>query len=209
MPADIRARLAAADPARELRPIEAGDSDLLLRSIIGATTPRVVRHRTRTHTSRLLLAAALLAVLLVGAGFTAYRVAFESGTASDVRRSFATVRESVPLPPGTAWHELNIDSDGIYAGSPDRTALMMALFQAQCVWVGYWDAADRGGDVTQAGNAVHGMRELRAAMQVHHPGDSEDAGGYDASSLDAWDALVAGAAAGDPTLPRLYLMANC
>ena len=122
MPADIRSRLAAADPARELRPIEAGDSDLLLRSIIGATTPRVVRHRTRTHTARLLLAAALLAVLLVGAGFTAYRVAFESGTASDVRRSFATVRESVPLPPGTAWHELNIDSDGIYAGSPDRTA---------------------------------------------------------------------------------------
>ncbi|MFI5048881.1 MAG: hypothetical protein ACHQEA_03320 [Gaiellales bacterium] len=209
MPADIRARLAAADPARELRPIEAGDSDLLLRSIIGATTPRVVRRRTRARSSRLLLAAALLAVLLVGAGFTAYRVAFESGTAGDVRRSFATVRDTVPLPPGTTWHELNLDPDGIYAGSPDRTALVMALFQAQCAWVGYWDAADRGGDATQAGNAVHGMQELRSVMPVHHPGDSEDMGGFDDSSLDAWDALVAGAAAGDPTLPRQYLRANC
>ena len=60
-----------------------------------------------------------------------------------------------------------------------------------------------------AGDAVHGMRELRAVMPVHRPGDSEDAGGFDASSLDAWDALVAGAAAGDPTLPRQYLRANC
>ena len=142
MPADIRSRLAAADPARELRPIDAGDSELLLRSIIGATTPRVVRHRP-SRTPRLLLAAALLAVLLLGAGFTAYRVAFESGTAGDVRRSFATVRDTVPLPPGTTWQELNLDPDGVYAGSPDHTALMMALFQAQCAWVGYWDDADR------------------------------------------------------------------
>ena len=209
MPADIRSRLTAADPARELRPIDAGDSDLLLRWIIGAPTPRVVRHRTRSRAPRLLLAAALLAVVLLGAGFTAYRVAFESGTAGDVRRSFATVRDTVPLPSGTTWQELNLDPDGIYAGSPDRTALMMALFQAQCAWVGYWDDADRGGDAARAGDAVHGMRELRAVMPVHHPGDSEDVGGFDASSLDAWDALVEGAAAGDPTLPRQYLRANC
>jgi len=209
MPADIRSRLAAADPARELRPIDAGDADLLLSSIIGGTTPRVVRHRAPSRTPRLLLAAALLAVVLLGAGFTAYRVAFESGTAGDVRHSFTTVRDTVPLPPGTTWKELNLDPDGVYAGNPNRTALMMALFQAQCAWVGYWDDAHGSGDAAHAGDAVHGMRELRAVMPVHHAGESEDVGGFDASSLDAWDALMAGAATGDPTLPRQYLRANC
>jgi hypothetical protein len=53
------------------------------------------------------------------------------------------------------------------------------------------------------------MRELRGLMPVHRAGDSEGAGGFDASSLAAWDALVAHAAAGDPALARQYLRANC
>ena len=92
--------------------------------------------------------------------------------------------------------------------APDL-AKAATLFQAQCAWVGYWDDAHGSGDSARAGAAVHGMRELRAVMPVHHAGESEDVGGFDASSLDAWDALVAGAAAGDPTLPRQYLRANC
>ena len=91
MPADIHSRLAAADPARDLAPIGAAEADLLLGSIIGATAPRPIRrHRTPRRAPRLLLAAALLAVLLLGAGFTVYRAAFESGSADDVRASFAT-----------------------------------------------------------------------------------------------------------------------
>jgi hypothetical protein len=210
MPADIRSRLAAADPARDLAPIGAVESQLLLGSIIGATSPRPVRrHRAPRRTPRLLLAAALLAVLLLGAGFTVYRAAFESGSPDDVRSSFAAVRDRVPLPPGTTWSELNLDSNGIYAGDPDRTGLMMALFQAQCAWVSDWDAADRSGDGARAAAAVQGMRQIRALMPVHHAGESEDAGGFDDTSIAAWNALAAHAAAGDPELARQYLRANC
>lgn len=208
MPADLRTRLAAADPARELAPIAPAESDRLRRSIAGATTPRSAV-RTRSRTPNLLLAAALIAVSVLAAGFTVYRAAFESGSADDVRSSFATVRDTVPLPPGATWHGLNLDPDAVYAGNTDRTGLMMALDQAQCAWVGYWDDADRSGDAGAATEGVRGMRELRGLMPVHHPGDSEDAGGFDASSLDAWDALVASAAAGDSTLARQYLRANC
>jgi hypothetical protein len=210
MPADIRSRLTAVDPAHDLAPIGAAESELLLGSILGATTPRPVRRRpAQRRAPRLLLAAALLAVLLLGAGFTVYKAAFESGSAADVRASFAKVRDRVPLPPGTTWSELNLDPDGVYAGNPDRTGLMMALFQAQCAWVADWDTADRSGDGDRAAAAVHGMRELRGFMPVHRAGDSESAGGFDASSLAAWDALVAHAAAGDPALARQYLRANC
>jgi hypothetical protein len=151
----------------------------------------------------------VIAVIVLGAGFTIYRTAFESGSADDVRTSFATVRNTVPLPPGITWQQLNLDGNGVYAGNPDRTALMMALFQAQCAWAGYWDDAHTAGDAGRAAQGVQGMRELRPLMPLHRPGESEDTGGFDASSLDAWDALVASAAAGDPGPARQYLRANC
>ena len=73
------------------------------------------------------------------------------------------MRDRVPLPPGTTWSELNLDPNGVYAGDPDRTGLMMALFQAQCAWVGDWDAADRSGDTGRAAGRRSGhARAARA-----------------------------------------------
>ncbi len=50
---------------------------------------------------------------------------------------------------------------------------------------------------------------LRRMMPLHPAGASEDAGGYDQSSLRATDREIAAAHRGDFTLVRQYLRANC
>jgi hypothetical protein len=46
-------------------------------------------------------------------------------------------------------------------------------------------------------------------MPVHHEGESEDVGGYDASSLQWFDGILAQERAGNPHPAEQHLKANC
>lgn len=72
------------------------------------------------------------------------------------------------------------------------------------------DPAARLRPLPTADAAAMRDRVLRSAVpRTSSPGASEDAGGYDKSSLQATDREIAAAHHGDFTLIRQYLRANC
>jgi hypothetical protein len=202
MPADVHDLLRDADPARDLPPIGEIEAERLRLAIVGSPR-RPVRRRSRAP--RLALVAALLAIVLGAAGFTAYKVAFETSMPAQVQDWFVEVRDRVPLPPGATWHRPNLDRNGVYAGRSQRVALMEAINQAQCAWFSYWDEGGTG----QKAYAIDGMRAIRKLMPLVPDGAMEDEGGFPQQSLDAYDGWVAAAAAGDGTGIRRFLIANC
>jgi len=197
MPADVLDLLRRSDPARGLEPFAGREA--LLGSILAEAKP------APRPTRRLLVAfAALAAVACLAGGWTVYRAVF-GPTASDVRRDFAVVTRDIPLPPGATWSEPSLDEQGIY---PGPAALMMALFQATCAWTSDWNAAYAAGDTARMRADAAGFAEVRRRMPLHR-GTLEDTGGFDAASLQAYDAMLTGMAHGRPALVRQYLRANC
>jgi hypothetical protein len=201
MAADLTHLLRGADPIRQMPVADPDEAERLRRAIVAGP----VRPAGRRSSRRPVLALALAALLILAAGFTVYRAALGGSTPDEVQTSFESVQKQVPLPPGASWRPLDLPRDVIFAGDADRAALMMALDQAQCAWFRYW----RDGDAAERADAVVGMRRLRTLMPLHKEGQSEDAGGFDAASLQAYDGWVTAAAAGDGTGIRDYLRANC
>ena len=69
---------------------------------------------------------------------------------------------TIPLPPGAAWEEPDLDENGWYG---QQAALMMALYQAECAWSRYWDE----GDAAQKAEALAGFRQVTGAHAAPSP----------------------------------------
>ena len=198
MPApDVLELLRRTDPARELQPASADVRELLRQEILAEPVPAPSR-RARRRRARLVLVAAVLALIVSAGAWGVYNTLDSPET---VRSDYEDVTKTIPLPPGAAWEELDLE-DGFYG---QRAGLMMALFQAECAWWRYWDE----GDAAQKAEALAGFRQVRALMPLHPEGASEDVGGYSAELLRSIDSMIAEAARGDGTTVRQYLRANC
>lgn len=200
MPApDVFELLREHDPARELRPATAEARDRLRRSIVATHVPGPVRPARRRH-GHVALVAAVVALGLAAAGWGFYSAVLD--TPETVRGDFADVTSAIPLPPSASWKRPNLDEDALYGR---QAALMTALGQATCAWLGYWSDGNRA----QRAEAISGFQQVRALMPLHEEGAPEEAGGYDAGSLRNFDALIADMRRGDATRVEQYLIANC
>lgn len=185
------------DPARGLPAAPADARERLRQAIVDEQVPARSR-RTSRRRLRLVLVAAVLALVLAAAGWGLQSFL----DAETVRGDFAEVTATIPLPPGATWEEPDLDENGWYG---QEAALMMAHWQATCAWFQHWEE----GDSAQRAKALAGFERLRATMQPRRPGAREDEGGHHASSLRAYDAAIAEMKRGEPTLVRQYLRANC
>jgi hypothetical protein len=198
MPADaVLDLLRRHDPASGLEPLDPGGRERVRAAIVAAPLPR-----SRPRLRRAALVAAVAAAVLAAGGWTLYETVFAGPTAQDVRSDFGRVTRTIPLPPGARWHVPDLDEQGVYPGPQAR---MIALLQATCAWFGYW----RQGGPGERASALGAESRIRALMPVHREGMPEDAGGFDATSLRAYDAIVAAQRRGDPAPTDSYLRANC
>jgi hypothetical protein len=199
MPApDVLELLRSTDPARELQPASAEARERLRQAIVvvpAQTGPR----RAPRRRARLVLVAVALA-LIVSAG--AWGVYSSLDSPETVRSEFEDATRAIPLPPGAAWEDPNLDENGWYG---QQAGLMHALWQAECAWWRYWDE----GDAAQKAEALAGFRRVRALMPLHPDGASEDVGGFSSESLRFIDRMIAEAERGDGTNVRQFLLANC
>jgi len=199
MPApDVLELLRRTDPAGELQPVAADARERLRQAIVAEQAPPSPRRAPRRR-ARLVLVAAALA-LIVSAG--AWGVYNSLDSPETVRSEFEDATRTIPLPPGAAWADPNLDENGWYG---QRAGLMHALYQAECAWLRYWEE----GDEAQKAEALTGYRQVRALMPLHPEGASEDVGGFSAGSLRFVDEMIAEAARGDGTNVRQHLRANC
>jgi hypothetical protein len=201
MPDDLMNVIARHDPAASLRPLPEADAramrDRILRSAPERNDPR--------RRWPAVLAVAVVAAALAGAA-TVYSSVPGDDRAPTVRQQFAAVTKTIDLPPGAHWKPLQLPAHALYG---QRFALIAAIGQAQCAWYSHWTSAAAAGNhaaVARSYAAAVGLREL---MPLHPAGGSEDAGGYDRSSLRATDREIAAAHHGDFTLLRQDMRANC
>ena len=200
MPApDVLELLRKHDPARGLPPASTTARETLRRSIVTVPIAEPRRRASRPR-GRIALAAAVLALALAAGGWALQAAIFD--TASTVRDDFADVTATIPLPPGAAWQSPSLDGDALYGR---QAALMLALGQASCAWLDYWNE----GNTSQQAEALTGLRRIRALMPLHEAGAQEEAGGYDAASLRYFDRLIAEAERGESRTVEQYLAANC
>jgi hypothetical protein len=130
----------------------------------------------------------------------------------EVRDHYAEVTRQVPLPPGYRWPGADAPDtvDGVrvvYAGH--NAALMQATLQATCAWWDAWLRARARGDAAGMRAALAGHARVMALTPRHRPGDSEDAGGADASVFALERKLVGEAQAGRVDGVRARQAANC
>jgi hypothetical protein len=200
MPApDVLELLREHDPARALRPAPAEARERLRRSIVASPAPARTRSARRPR-GRIALVAAALALALAGGGWAVYAAVFD--TPETVRDELAELTRTIPLPPGASWEEPKLNEDALYG---QQAALMFAVGQATCAWLGYWSE----GDSAQRTQALAGFRKVRALMPLHPAGAPEDGGGYEAASLRYFDMLIAEAKRGEAGTVEKYLAANC
>jgi hypothetical protein len=202
---DLARLLRAHDPARSLAPADAGALESLRRAIVSSPLIAADSRKTRLPRRRVLAVALVMALALVftATGWGIYSIFH---TAAEVRHDFNGEAAKIELPPGATWHQPNLDDNAIYGG---RAAQMQALSQATCAWIAYWVDGYRSHDVAQMQAGFHGFERVRAAMPLHHEGESEDVGGYDASSLQWFDRILAQERAGNPRPAEQHLKANC
>jgi hypothetical protein len=213
MRADPLARLKAADPAAGLAMSGLQRQDVIERVRAAASAPPRTRRRWPRLTARRTFAIAALIVLGGGAG--AGVAALSGGqSARQVERSYASVTRHVPLPPGYRWPRADVQSRDpasgakvVYAGH--NAALMQATGQATCAWWDYWRRSFSHGDSGAMAAALAGHARVVALTPRHRAGDSEDAGGADASVFAYEAKLVVDARAGRPQAIDQYLKVNC
>jgi hypothetical protein len=202
---DLARLLSAHDPAKNLAPLDAGALESLRRAIVSSPPVAVDARRTRLPRRRALVFALVMVLALVftATGWGIYSIFH---TAAEVRHDFSGEAAKIELPPGATWHRPKLDDNSLYGG---RTAQMQALSQATCAWIAYWVDGYRSHDTAQMQAAFHCFERVRAVMPVHHEGESEDVGGYDASSLQWFDGILAQERAGNPHPAEQHLKANC
>jgi hypothetical protein len=213
MPDGLIERLRRADPARAAAPLtEEHRARLLAASVARRDAPKPVAPlRAHRHAPRrALLLACILALACAAAATAGVILSGQSG--DQVRNDYVEVTRHVPLPPGYRWPGADAPdtADGagvVYAGR--NTALMQATLQANCAWWDAWLRAHARGDVAGMRAALAGHAEVIALTPRHRPGDSEDAGGADASLLAAERRLVADAHAGRTSAIRQRQAVNC
>jgi hypothetical protein len=202
---DLVRLLSAHDPAKNLAPLDAGALESLRQAIVSSPLIAVDARKTRLPRRRALVfaLAMVLALVFTATGWGIYSIFH---TAAEVRHDFSGEAAKIELPPGATWHQPKLDANALYGG---RMAQMQALSQATCAWIGYWVDSYRSHDTAQMQAAFHGFERVRAVMPVHHEGESEDVGGYDASSLRWFDGILAQERAGNPHRAEQHLKANC
>ncbi len=202
MPDDVTTLIRRHDPAAQLRPLPSADATAMRDRILRSAVPRTSSRRRR----RPLLLAATVAVAVLAGAATVYSSIPGDDHAPTVNRQFAAITKTIDLPPGAHWKPLHLPADALYG---QRFALIAAIGQAQCAWYAHWNSAAAAGNDAAAQRSYAEALTLRRMMPLHPAGASEDAGGYDQSSLRATDREIAAAHRGDFTLVRQYLRANC
>lgn len=187
------------DPARDLQPMTREARERLRRSIVVTPVPGSARTARRRY-GRIAFVAAVVALGLAAAGWNFYSSVLDKP--ETVRTEFAEVTTTIPLPPGGSWEQPNLQKDALYGR---RAALVIALDQATCAWLGYWS----DGKPAQRAEAISGFKQVRALMPLHPAGAPEEVGGFDVSSLRAYDQIIADMGRADPTRVEQYLTANC
>lgn len=202
MPDDVITLIRRHDPATHLRPLPSADATAMRGRILRSAVPRTSSRRRRRP---LVLAAAVAVAALAGAA-TVYSSIPGDDHAPSVNRQFAAITKTIDLPPGAHWRPLHLPADVLYGR---RFALIAAIGQAQCAWYANWNSAAAAGNDGAVRHSYAEALTLRRMMPLHPAGASEDAGGYDKSSLRATDREIAAAHRGDFTLLEQYLRANC
>ncbi len=202
MPDDVITLIRRHDPAAQLRPLPAADATAMRDRIVRSAGPRTSLRRRRRP---LVLATAAAVAALAGAA-TVYSAIPGDDHAPTVNRQFAAVTRTIDLPPGAHWKPLHLPAGALYGR---RFALIAAVGQAQCAWYAHWNSAAAAGNDAAVQRSYAEALTLRRMMPLHPAGASEDAGGYDPSSLRATDREIAAAHRGDFALVRQYLRANC
>jgi hypothetical protein len=132
MPApDVVELLRRTDPARQLQPASADARERLRQQILAELEPAPSRRAPRRRT-RLVLVAAAIALILSAGAWGVYNMTLDSP--ETVRSEFAEATATIPLPPGAAWEEPDLDENGWYG---QQAGLMHALYQAECAWLRY------------------------------------------------------------------------
>jgi hypothetical protein len=205
MPDDLMNVIARHDPAASLRPLPEAAvrsmRDGILGSTLGSTPERKVSRRRWP-----VVVAAAVAVAGLAAAATVYSSIPGDDHAPTVRQQFAAVTKTIELPPGAHWRPLDLPADALYG---QRFALIAAIGQAQCAWYSHWSSAAAAGNQAITAQSYAAALRLRRMMPLHPAGASEDAGGYDRSSLRATDREIAAAHRGDFSLLKHDLRANC
>jgi hypothetical protein len=202
---DLARLLSAHDPAKNLTPLDAGALERLRQAIVSSPLIAADARKTRQPRRRALAVALVMALALVftATGWGIYSIFH---TAAEVRHDFSAEAAKIALPPGATWHQPKLADNSVYGG---RAAQMQALSQATCAWIAYWVDGYRSHDTAQMQAGIQGFERVRAVMPVHHEGESEDVGGYDASSLRWFDGILAQERAGNPRPAEQHLKANC
>jgi hypothetical protein len=208
----VMKRLSAADPARGAAPLtDEHRARLLAASVSRRDQPSAMPRRVhRRVPRRSALLAAVLALTCAGVGTAAVVLSRQSG--GEVRDDYLDVTRRVPLPPGYRWPGADAPdaTDGVravYAGH--NMALMQATFQATCAWWDAWLQAHARADGAGMHAALAGHDKVLALTPRHRAGDSEDAGGADASFFAAERRLIADARAGRVSVIRARQAINC
>ena len=157
----------------------------------------------------------LVAVLaLGGAGAGVAALSGGGQSAQQVEQSYASVIRNIPLPPGYRFPGADVESRDpasgagiVYAGH--NAALMQATGQATCAWWEYWRGGYSRHDSRTMAAALAGHARVVALTPRHRDGQSEDAGGADASVFAYEALLVSDARAQRPARIDGYLKANC
>jgi hypothetical protein len=202
---DLVRLLSVHDPAKSLTPLDAGALESLRQAIVSSPLSAANARKTRMPRRRALVVAlsTVLALLFTATGWGIYSIFH---TAAEVRHDFSGEAAKIELPPGATWHQPKLDDNSVYGG---RAAQMHVLSQATCAWIAYWVDGYRSHDTAQMQAGLHGFERVRAVMPVHHEGESEDVGGYDASSLQWFDGILGQERAGNPTRAAQHLKVNC
>jgi hypothetical protein len=187
------------DPAAVLPPAEADARERLRRAIVATPVQREPRRLLRSRW-RVALVAAVVALVVAAGGWGLRSSVLE--TAQTVRDDFDDVTATIPLPPGAAWSDPNLDADDWYG---EQMGLFIAQHQATCAWFEYWNE----GDAAQRAEATRGFERVRATMFPRRDDAFEDEAGYSGSMLRFYDSLLADMRRGEPTEIRRYLRANC
>jgi hypothetical protein len=195
MPDLVITRLQRADPAALAVPLTDADRTRLREAALARTRPAQTRPARRRHRAALLTGAGLA----VCATAAVAAVLLSGQTGGQVRDDYAEVIRRIPLPAGYVWPGADAPdgADGtpiVYAGR--NAALMQATGQAGCAWWDAWLRADARGDAGGRAAALRGRRRVLALTPRHHEGQSEDAGGIDASTVAYERGLLAAGAAG-------------
>jgi hypothetical protein len=143
----------------------------------GKTSP--VR-RIRPHLTRsLLLVAALLillpAILAVSAAMLSTEAPFGMGSADQYDAELAAAKAVTPIPPGATWPpylERATDRNASYAIGLGQS---MVEYNAYCMWLGYWHAAQERGDAAAVSAAVTALGAARGWETLSDPLTTDEA----------------------------------